>query len=139
MIPLFGIGTGPALAALFLYGLLPIARNTLTGLASIPPELAESAEALGLPPRVVLLRITLPMASPTILAGVKTSAILAVGTATLAAFVGAGGFGVPISTGLGLNDTRLVLEGALPAALLALVAQGLFALLERVVVPRGLR
>jgi osmoprotectant transport system permease protein len=139
MIPLFGIGTGPALAALFLYGLLPIARNTLTGLSSIPPELAESAEALGLPPRVVLVRVTLPMASPTILAGVKTSAILAVGTATLAAFVGAGGFGVPISTGLGLNDTRLVLEGALPAALLALVAQGLFVLLERVVVPRGLR
>jgi osmoprotectant transport system permease protein len=139
MIPLFGIGTGPALAALFLYGLLPIARNTLTGLASIPPELTESAEALGLPPRVVLVRIMLPIASPTILAGVKTSAILAVGTATLAAFVGAGGFGVPISTGLGLNDTRLVLEGALPAALLALVAQGLFAVLERVVVPRGLR
>ena len=139
MIPLFGIGTGPALAALFLYGLLPIARNTLTGLASIPPELTESAEALGLPPRVVLLRIMLPIASPTILAGVKTSAILAVGTATLAAFVGAGGFGVPISTGLGLNDTRLVLEGAVPAALLALVAQGLFAAAERVVVPRGLR
>jgi osmoprotectant transport system permease protein len=111
----------------------------LTGLAAIPPELVESAEALGLHPKTVLFRLSLPLASPMILAGVKTSAVLAVGTATLAAFVGAGGFGVPISTGLGLNDTRLILQGALPAALLAVFVQGGFALLERVVVPRGLR
>jgi osmoprotectant transport system permease protein len=138
-IPLLGTGLLPALAALFLYGLLPIARNTAAGLEGIPPPLAESAAALGLSARARLLRVELPLASRTILAGIKTSAVINVGTATLAAFIGAGGFGAPISTGLNLNDTDLILEGAIPAALLALACEGLFALLDRVLIPRGLR
>jgi osmoprotectant transport system permease protein len=138
-IPLFGTGVAPALAALFLYGLLPIARSTLAGLDAIPPSLAESAEALGLSPWAALVKVRLPLAAGTLLSGVRTSAVLCVGTATLAAFVGAGGFGAPISVGLNLNDTNVILEGAIPAAGLALIVEGLFSLLERVVVPRGLR
>ncbi len=138
-IPLFGTGVVPALAALFLYGLLPIARNTLAGLEGITPSLLESAEALGLSSWAVLVRVRLPLASRMILAGIKTSAVLAVGTATLAAFIGAGGFGAPISVGLNLNDNAVILQGAIPAAGLALVVEGVFALLERFIVPRGLR
>jgi osmoprotectant transport system permease protein len=138
-IPFLGTGVLPALAALFLYGLLPIARNTAAGIEGIPPPLAESAEALGLSKRARLLRVELPLASRTILAGIKTSAVINVGTATLAAFIGAGGFGAPISTGLNLNDTDLILAGAIPAALLAVAAEGLFAALDRLVIPRGLR
>ena len=137
-IPLFGIGKLPALAALFLYGLLPIVRNTATGLRSIPQSLLDSAEALGLPESARLVKIEIPIASRTILAGIKTSAVINVGTATIAAFVGAGGLGAPISTGLNLNDPSRILEGAVPAAALALLVQGAFALVERVAVPRGL-
>ena len=139
MIPLLGIGTKPAIAALFLYGLLPIVRNTHAGLVGISPDLRESADALGLPPTFRLRRVELPLASPSILAGVKTSAVIAVGTATLGALVGAGGFGQPILTGIRLADTSLLLEGALPAAALALGMEAAFDGLERVVVPRGLR
>jgi osmoprotectant transport system permease protein len=139
MIPLLGIGTKPAIAALFLYGLLPIVRNTHAGLLGITPDLRESADSLGLPPTFRLLRVELPLASPSILAGVKTSAVIAVGTATLGALVGAGGFGQPILTGIRLADTSLLLEGALPAAALALGVEGAFDGLERLVVPRGLR
>jgi osmoprotectant transport system permease protein len=138
-IPVLGTGRPPALAALFLYGLLPIARNTVAGLDSIPAPLRESAEALGLGPWARLARVELPLASRTILAGIRTSAVIAVGTATLAAFIGAGGFGAPISAGLNLNDTNLILEGAIPAAALALAVEGLFALCDRVLIPRGLR
>jgi len=139
MIPLLGIGTKPAIAALFLYGLLPIVRNTHAGLVGIAPDLRESADALGLPPPFRLLRVELPLASPSILAGVKTSAVIAVGTATLGALVGAGGFGQPILTGIRLADTSLLLEGALPAAALALGMEAAFDGLERLMVPRGLR
>ncbi len=139
LIPLFGIGPLPALVALFLYGLLPIVRNTYTGLTTIPPNLTEAGEALGLSPRALLIRVSLPMASPAIMAGVKTSAVINVGTATIAAFIGAGGLGDPIKTGIDLQRTDLLLQGAVPAALLALLVQGAFDLLDRVVVPRGLR
>ena len=139
MIPLFGIGVVPTLAALFLYGLLPIVRNTYAGLAEIPPHLREASLALGLSPWARLVSIELPLASRMILAGIKTSAILAVGTATVAAFIGAGGFGEPIAVGLNLNDTRTILDGAIPAALLALAVEAGFAGIERLVVPRGLR
>ncbi len=139
MIPLLGIGTAPALAALFLYSLLPIVRNTHAGLTGIPADLRESAAALGLPPHALLRRIELPLVAPSILAGIKTSAVINVGTATLGALIGAGGYGQPILTGIRLDDVALILEGAIPAALLALLAQGLFDALERVVVPRGLR
>lgn len=138
-IPLLGTGPLPALVALFLYGLLPIARNTAAGIEGISSPLLESAEALGLPARAQLLTIQLPLASRTILAGIKTCAVINVGTATLAAFIGAGGFGAPISTGLNLNDTTMILQGALPAAGLALIAEALFGLLDRVLIPKGLR
>lgn len=139
MVPLLGIGAVPATVALFLYSLLPIVRNTHAGLVGITPSLRESAEALGLPARAILWLIELPLASPAILAGIKSAAVINVGTATLGALVGAGGFGQPILTGVRLDDVGLILEGAVPASLLALGVQGAFELLERRVVPRGLR
>ncbi|WP_425493159.1 glycine betaine ABC transporter substrate-binding protein [Novilysobacter antarcticus] len=139
MIPLFGIGAGPAIAALFLYSLLPIVRNTHAGLTGIPRELRETAAALGLPPRTRLWRIELPLALGMILAGIKTAAVINVGTATLGALIGAGGYGQPILAGIRLDDIGLILEGAVPAALLALVVQGGFELVERGLTPRGLR
>lgn len=139
MIPLLGIGGPPALLALFLYSLLPIVRNTHAGLKDIPRPLLESAQALGLSGSSTLLRIELPLASRSILAGIKTSAIINIGTATLGALIGAGGYGQPILTGIRLDNTGLILEGAVPAALMALAAQLLFEGLERVVIPKGLR
>ncbi|MDX2033062.1 MAG: glycine betaine ABC transporter substrate-binding protein [Blastocatellia bacterium] len=139
MIPLFGVGAPPAIAALFLYSLLPIVQNTHAGLVGIPNDLRESAEALGLPRMTQLYRIELPMAARSILAGVKTSAVINVGTATLGGFIAAGGYGQPIFSGITNNDQGLMLEGALPAAGLAILLQFLFDLAERWVVPRGLR
>ncbi len=139
MIPLLGIGTGPAIAALALYALLPIVRNTHAGLTGIPPELLESARSLGLSSWARLGRIELPLASPAILAGVKTAAVIAVGTATLGALIGAGGYGQPILTGIRLASVPLILEGAVPAAVLALLVQGFFDAVERFLVPRGMR
>ena len=125
------IGTVPALVALFLYALLPIVRNTHAGLVQIPVGLRQAAIALGLSPRDRVLAIELPLAQPTILAGVKTSAVINVGTATIAAFIGAGGYGERIVQGLALNDNAMLLAGALPAAALALLVQGGFELAER--------
>ncbi len=139
MIPLLGIGKWPAVAALFLYSLLPIVRNTHAGLVGIAPELRESAAALGLPSHVQLRRIELPLAMRSILAGIKIAAVINVGTATLAALIGAGGYGQPILTGIRLDDVGLILQGAVPAALLALLVQGVFELVERALTPRGLR
>jgi osmoprotectant transport system permease protein len=140
LIPLLGqIGEKPALVALFLYSLLPIVRNTYTGLTTIPPNLREAADALGLSPAAQLFRVSLPLASPSIMAGLKTSAVINVGTATLAAFVGAGGLGEPILRGMQTLNNGLILQGAVPAALLALAVQGLFELLDRVAIPQGLR
>ena len=139
MIPLFGIGTLPAIVALFLYSLLPIVRNTHAGLVDIEPSLRESAEALGFPLAARLRLVELPIAARPILAGIKTSAVINVGTATLGALIGAGGYGQPILTGIRLDDTALILEGAIPAAVLALVVQGAFELSERLFVSRGLR
>lgn len=138
-VPFLGISATTAIVALFLYGLLPIVRNTASGLQDIPPGLRDSAIALGLEPFARLRKIYLPLASRTILAGIKTSAVINIGTATLAALIGAGGLGEPILSGLNLNDHVTILEGAIPAALLALVAQGLFDLLDRILIPRGLR
>jgi osmoprotectant transport system permease protein len=140
MIPWLGIGAKPALVALFLYSLLPIVRNTATGLHDIPVPLRESAEALGLPASARLFLIELPMASRAILAGIKTAAVINVGTATIGALIGAGGFGQPILTGIRRDDLSMILlEGAIPAAVLALAVQAAFDLAERLVVPEGLR
>lgn len=139
LILVFGIGPVPAIAALYVYSLLPIVRNTCTGLTDIPLSLRESAEALGLSAWARLRLIELPMASRSILAGVKTAAVINVGFATLGGLIAAGGYGESIMSGLGKNDYRLILAGAVPAVVMALAVQGLFELAERRLVPRGLR
>jgi osmoprotectant transport system permease protein len=139
MIRPFGIGWKPAAIALFLYSLLPIVRNTHAGLLGIPVPLRESAEALGLPASARLRLVELPMALGPILAGIKTAAIINVGTATLGALIGAGGYGEPILTGIRLDNFSLILEGAVPAAALALLVQAAFEGVERFLLPRGLR
>jgi osmoprotectant transport system permease protein len=138
-LPFFGISVRTAITALFLYGLLPIVRSTATGLQDIPRSLRESAVALGLSPIARLWKIYLPIASRSILSGIKTSAVINIGTATLAALIGAGGLGEPIISGLNLNDHVTILEGAIPAAVLALLVQWCFDLLDRVLIPKGLR
>lgn len=139
MVPLFGIGQRPAVVALFLYSLLPIVRNTQAGVRGISPSLRESAEVLGLSRRARLWRIELPLATPSMVAGIKTAAVLNVGTATLGALIGAGGLGEPIFTGVRLNDQALYLTAAAYAAGLALLIQGAFEFAEPLFVPRGLR
>lgn len=139
LIPILGLGQGTAVAALFLYSLLPIVRNTLAGIFSVDPLLKEVAASMGLTARQQILRIELPLALPMIIAGVKTAAVISIGTATLAAFVGAGGLGQPIITGLSLNDNDLILEGALPAAALAIAVEFLFEIVEKRFVPAYLR
>lgn len=139
LIPLLGIGGPPAVVALFLYSLLPIIRNTHAGLKDIPPAIVESARALGLPSGARLRIVEVPLATRAILAGIKTSAVINVGTATLAALIGAGGYGQPILTGIRLDDIGLILQGAIPAAVLALLVQGVFELIEHRLLPRGLR
>ena len=138
LIPLLGaIGTRPALIALSVYALLPIVRNTCAGLAQVPNGLRQAAQALGMRRTDILLLVELPLAWPLILAGVKTAAVMTVGTATIAAFIGAGGYGERIAVGLALNDNQMLLAGAIPSALLALVTQGLFELAESALRRRG--
>jgi osmoprotectant transport system permease protein len=125
------IGVVPAVLALFLYALLPIVRNTHAGLQSVSGGMAQAALSLGMTARQALRHVQLPLAAPTLLAGVKTAAVINVGTATMAAFIGAGGFGERIVAGLAVNDSRVMLAGALPAAALALLVQAVFDLIER--------
>lgn len=138
MIPFFGIGVVPAIVALFLYGLLPILRNTATALFSVDPLLKEVASGIGLSDHQKLRYVELPLAVPTIIAGIRTSAVICIGTATLAAFIGAGGLGEFIVTGLALNNTKLILMGAIPAALLAVITEIFFEVAERLLVPKHL-
>ena len=139
MIPLFGIGATPAIVALFLYSLLPIARNTVTALVTVDPVLLRVAKAMGLTRWQELRHVLLPLAAPSVLAGARTAAVISIGTATLAAFIGAGGLGDPIVTGLALNNHALILQGAVPAALLAVAVEFLFEGVERALTPRHLR
>ncbi|MCA9054630.1 MAG: ABC transporter permease subunit [Planctomycetaceae bacterium] len=139
LIPFLGIGPWPAIFALFLYSLLPIVRNTYAGLHDIPGSLQESAQALGLPATARLRLVELPLAARSILAGVKTAAVINVGTATLGGLISAGGYGDPIFTGIRLDRHDLLLEGAIPAAMLALAIQYGFDWLERRLVSPGLR
>lgn len=138
MIPALGIGVGPALVALVLYSLYPILRNTLTGVRAADPAAVRAATSLGMTPRQVLRYVRLPLAAPVIMAGVRTAAVISVGTATLAAFIGAGGLGDPIVAGLALADTRMILSGAIPAAILAVLVDAMLALAGWAVRPRGL-
>lgn len=135
MIPLFGIGVVPAIIALWVYALLPIARATYTSVRLADPEAVAAMEAMGATVRQQLWWVRLPLAAPVILAGVRTAAVLTIGTATLGAFIGAGGLGEPIVTGLGLADARLVLSGALPAALMAVGVDAALAIVARRVAP----
>ena len=137
MIPLLGIGVLPAVAALFLYSLYPIVRNTYGGVRDAGPDAVAAARALGMSPGQVLRHVRLPLAAPSIMAGIRVAGVICVGTATLAAFIGAGGLGDPIVAGLALSDTRMILAGAIPAALLALAVDALLALCERWVRPGG--
>lgn len=131
MIPLLGIGVWPALVALVLYSLYPIVRNTFTGVRDADASAVAAARALGMTDLQILRQVRLPLAAPTIMAGIRTAAVIDVGTATLAAFIGAGGLGEPIVAGLALSDTRMILSGAIPAALLALAVDAGLALVER--------
>jgi len=135
MIPLLGVGMIPALVALWLYALYPIARGTYSGVRDADPDAVSAAEALGTTPAQRLLWVRLPLAAPVIMAGIRTAAVITVGAATLAAFIGAGGLGEPIVAGLALADTRMILSGALPAALLALAVDGVLALVEALLAP----
>jgi osmoprotectant transport system permease protein len=139
VLPFFGIGAKSAIVALFLYALLPILRNTITGLRGVDPQLTEVGLGLGMTARQLLWQVELPLATPVILAGVRISTVINVGTATLAAFIGAGGLGEPIVTGLTVTDTNLILSGALPAAVLAVLVDALLSGVERWATPRGLR
>lgn len=138
LIPFFGIGTSPAYMALFLYGLLPIVRNTYTGISQINPKLDEAADLMGLTSGEKLRLVQLPLASVNIMTGIKTSAIINVGTATLAAFIGAGGLGSLIVTGLSLNNNKIILTGAIPAAILASLIHLIFEVFDRLLVPKGI-
>ena len=139
MIPLFGIGVRPALVALWIYALYPIVRSAYTGVRNADASAVAAAEALGMTPWQRLFRVRMPLAAPAIMAGIRTAAVITVGAATLAAFIGAGGLGEPIVAGLALADTNMILSGALPAAALALVVDGVLALVERAVAPAHLR
>jgi osmoprotectant transport system permease protein len=138
MIPLAGIGVLPAVIALFLYSLYPILRNTYSGVRDAAPDAVAAAAALGMTPGQILRHVRLPLAAPVIMAGIRTAAVINVGTATLAAFIGAGGLGDPIAAGLALSDTRMILSGAIPAALLALLVDGVLGVVERGVRPGGI-
>lgn len=138
MIPVLGVGVVPAIVALWIYSLFPMVRNTYTGVRDADPRAVEAATALGMTPGQILREIRLPLAAPVVMAGVRTAAVLTVGTATLAAFIGAGGLGEPIVTGLQLADSAMILSGAVPAALLALLVDGALGRVEKALRPAGL-
>jgi osmoprotectant transport system permease protein len=136
MIPLLGLDVRAAIAALFLYAILPILRNTYIGIVEVDPDLVDAARGMGMRPRQILTKIQLPLAMRTIMAGIRTATVINIGVATLAAFIGAGGLGEPIVEGLYLNDRNLILIGAVPAALLAILADLLLGRLELALKPR---
>ncbi|GMR17166.1 MAG: glycine betaine ABC transporter substrate-binding protein [Gammaproteobacteria bacterium] len=139
LIPFVGVGQKPAIIALFLYSLLPIARSTTTAMLAIPPAYRQVAAAMAMSRREELKFVLLPLAMPHVIAGIRTAAVISIGTATLAAFIGAGGLGDPIVTGLALNDSTLILQGALPAAGLAILTELMFGGIERALVPPHMR
>lgn len=139
MIPLFGIGTPPAVIALTLYALLPIVRNTYTGIKEVDDALIESGTGMGMTRQQVLWMVELPVSRSIIMAGVRTATVQTIGVATLATFIGAGGLGDLIMRGIDMIDTPMILTGAIPAALLAIVFDLLLMGLDKALTPRGMR
>ena len=139
MIPIFGIGVYTAIAALFLYSLLPIVRNTYTGIKDVDKAATEAAKGMGMTNRQILFKVELPLALPIIMAGIRTASVINVGTATLAAFIGAGGLGDFIFLGITRGIDGLIFLGAIPAALLAILLEVIFNILERRSTPEGLK
>ncbi|MCR8643309.1 ABC transporter permease [Paenibacillus sp. N1-5-1-14] len=139
MIPIFGIGMNTAIAALFLYSILPIVRNTYTGIRDVDAATIEAARGMGLTSLQILFKVQLPLALSVIMAGIRTSTVINVGTATLAAFIGAGGLGDFIFLGLSRNLDALILMGAVPAAMLALILDYFLGITEKLATPKGLK
>ena len=139
LIPLYGIGIRPALVALFLYSLLPIVRNTFAGVSQVDASAIEAARGMGMRDGQILLHVTIPQSLPVLMAGIRTASVLSVGVATLAALIGAGGLGTFIFRGIAMVNSKIVLAGAIPAAALALVLDGLLSLVERLLTPAGMR
>jgi len=139
MIPLFGIGATPAVIAMVVYALLPIARNTYTGILDVDPALLEAARGMGMTKGQMLGMVELPLARSVIFAGVRTATVMTIGVATLASFIGAGGLGDLILRGIAMVDTGIILAGAVPAAVLAILFDMLLAWTDRRLTPKGLR
>jgi len=139
MIPIFGIGVKTAIAALFLYSLLPIMRNTYTGIKDVDAATIEAAKGMGMTSMQILFKVELPLAIPVIMAGIRTAAVINVGNATLAAFIGAGGLGDFIFLGITRGIDGLILLGAIPATILAIILETFFSAVERWTTPKGLR
>jgi osmoprotectant transport system permease protein len=139
MIPLLGIGWVPAVVALTIYGLLPILRNTYTGIMNVDKAMTEAGVGMGMTSMQVLFRVELPLALSVIMAGIRTATVLIIGVATLAALIGAGGLGDLIFRGIAMVKTELILAGAIPAALLALLFDKILELIEKAVTPQGLK
>lgn len=139
MLPIFGIGIVPAVIALTLYALLPILRNTYAGITGVDPSLVDAGRGQGMTSFQILFMVELPMTMPILMAGIRTSTVLTIGVAALATFIGAGGLGDVIIRGLNINDRNLILAGAIPAALLALVFDYVLKKLEEKVTPKGIK
>ncbi|OAK67405.1 ABC transporter permease [Lederbergia galactosidilytica] len=139
MLPLFGIGKVPAIIALTLYALLPILRNTYTGIIGVDQSLVDAGKGMGMTSKQILFMVELPLTLPILMAGIRTSTVLTIGVAALATFIGAGGLGDLIIRGLNVMDKNLILSGAIPAAILAVVFDLLLKLLEDKVTPKGLK
>ena len=139
MVPVVGLGFAPALLALILYGLLPVVRNTIVGIEGVDTAIIDAAKGMGLTEAEILFQIELKIASRVIMAGIRTSVVINIGTATLGAFAGSGGLGVPISSGLSSFNNALVFLGAIPAAALAILADYILGRFEYVITPKGLQ
>ena len=139
LIPLMGIGFTPAVVALFLYSLLPLIRNTYTGIQGVDGNYVEASRGIGLTNFQILIYVEIPLAMPIILAGLRTAVVIVIGTATLAALIGAGGLGDPIFRGVSTVNSNLILLGAIPAALLAVISDKLIGLSERFLISKGIR
>lgn len=139
MLPIFGIGKVPAIIALTLYALLPILRNTYTGILGVDPALVDAGKGMGMTSRQILFMVELPLTLPILMAGIRTATVLTIGVAALATFIGAGGLGDLITRGLNVMDKNLILAGAIPAAILAIVFDFALKKLEDKVTPKGLK